>query len=130
MTDYVVKSWKDVLPGAIVKSKRGNTYVLLSDSEGNRAVYTSKGTYLRVNDDDLTIGKNHDPIQSIAIFDATPVLNAISEGIKMVYTGRPACATLVTIYTAEDPRVTAAKADIAAAEALIADRKRTIAMYQ
>ena len=124
MPNFNLKTWKDVLPGSIVKSKKNNTYVLLSDAEGNRALYTKTGTFFRVNDD-LTFGKNHEAIQSISAFDTLPVMDAISEGIKLMYTGRPASAPLKVIYTAEPAEVTAARKALADAQAA-ADRARAV----
>lgn len=127
-----IKTCKDIPVGAIITSDKNNTYVCMVDDAGQRGFFTSKGTWYRASETGLAFGKNNTgKIAKIQIFDTLPPLDALSEACKLMWNpARPACATLKTIYTAEDPRVTAAKADIAAAEALIADRKRVIAMYQ
>ena len=126
-----VRTFSDLPLGAIVTSKQGTKYVLLRDDNHQNFLINDKANYIRCDENDLTFGKNHMTIQRADAFTTLPPADAVSESLKVLFRpDRPACATLKTIYTAEDPRVTAAKADIAAAEALIADRKRTIAMYQ
>ena len=126
-----VRTFSDLPLGAIVTSKQGTKYVLLRDDNHQNFLINDKANYIRCDENGLTFGKNHMTIQRADAFTTLPPADAVSESLKVLFRpDRPACATLKTIYTAEDPRVTAAKADIAAAEALIADRKRTIAMYQ
>lgn len=125
-----IKTFKDVLPGAIVTSKQGNKYVVLCDDAGNRGLFTSSGTWIRPNDGELTFGKNHMAVQSIQDFDTLPVLDRVSEGLKYIMTGRHACAPLSTIYTAEDPRVTAAKAEVARLNAEMARQQAIIDRYR
>lgn len=124
-----VRTFSDLPLGSIVTSSAGKKYVLLRDDNHQNFLINDKGNYLRCNDD-LTFGKNHATIDRADAYETLPPADAVSESLKKLFTNRPACAALTTVYTREDPRVTAAKADIAAAEALIADRKRTIAMYQ
>ena len=126
-----IRTFSDLPLGAIVTSKQGTKYVLLRDDNHQNFLINDKANYIRCDENDLTFGKNHMTIQRADAFTTLPPADAVSESLKVLFRpDRPACAALKTIYTAEDPRVTAAKADIAAAEALIADRKRTIAMYQ
>lgn len=126
-----VRTFSDLPLGAIVTSKQGTKYVLLRDDNHQNFLINDKANYIRCDENDLTFGKNHMTIQRADAFTTLPPADAVSESLKVLFRpDRPACAALKTVYTAEDPRVTAAKADIAAAEALIADRKRTIAMYQ
>ena len=126
-----VRTFSDLPLGAIVTSKQGTKYVLLRDDNHQNFLITDKANYIRCDESGLTFGKNHMTIQRADAFTTLPPADAVSESLKVLFRpDRPACAALKTVYTAEDPRVTAAKADIAAAEALIADRKRTIAMYQ
>lgn len=126
-----VRTFSDLPLGAIVTSKQGTKYVLLRDDNKQNFLINDKANYIRCDENDLTFGKNHMTIQRADAFTTLPPADAVSESLKVLFRpDRPACAALKTIYTAEDPRVTAAKADIAAAEALIADRKRIIAMYQ
>ena len=126
-----VRTFSDLPLGAIVTSKQGTKYVLLRDDNKQNFLINDKANYIRCDENDLTFGKNHMTIQRADAFTTLPPADAVSESLKVLFRpDRPACAALKTVYTAEDPRVTAAKADIAAAEALIADRKRTIAMYQ
>ena len=126
-----VRTFSDLPLGAIVTSKQGTKYVLLRDDNHQNFLINDKANYIRCDENGLTFGKNHMTIQRADAFTTLPPADAVSESLKVLFRpDRPACAALKTIYTAEDPRVTAAKADIAAAEALIADRKRTIAMYQ
>ena len=125
-----VRTFSDLPLGAIVTSKQGTKYVLLRDDNHQNFLINDKANYIRCDENDLTFGKNHMTIQRADAFTTLPPADAVSESLKAIFTNRPACADLKTVYTAEDPRVTAAKADIAAAEALIADRKRVIAMYQ
>lgn len=126
-----VRTFSDLPLGAIVTSKQGTKYVLLRDDNHQNFLINDKANYIRCDENDLTFGKNHMTIQRADAFTTLPPADAVSESLKVIFRpDRPACAALKTVYTAEDPRVTAAKADIAAAEALIADRKRTIAMYQ
>lgn len=124
-----VRTFSDLPLGSIVTSSTGKKYVLLRDDNHQNFLINDKGNYLRCNDD-LTFGKNRATIDRADAYETLPPADAVSESLKKLFTNRPACAALTTVYTREDPRVTAAKADIAAAEALIADRKRTIAMYQ
>ena len=125
-----IRTFSDLPLGAIVTSKQGTKYVLLRDDNHQNFLINDKANYIRCDENDLTFGKNHMTIQRADAFTTLPPADAVSESLKAIFTNRPACADPQTVYTAEDPRVTAAKADIAAAEALIADRKRTIAMYQ
>lgn len=125
-----VRTFSDLPLGAIVTSKQGTKYVLLRDDNHQNFLINDKANYIRCDENGLTFGKNRMTIQRADAFTTLPPADAVSESLKAIFTNRPACAALKTVYTAEDPRVTAAKADIAAAEALIADRKRTIAMYQ
>lgn len=126
-----VRTFSDLPLGAIVISKQGTKYVLLRDDNHQNFLINDKANYIRCDENGLTFGKNHMTIQRADAFTTLPPADAVSESLKVIFRpDRPACAALKTVYTAEDPRVTAAKADIAAAEALIADRKRTIAMYQ
>ena len=126
-----VRTFSDLPLGAIVTSKQGTKYVLLRDDNHQNFLINDKANYIRCDENDLTFGKNHMTIQRADAFTTLPPADAVSESLKVLFRpDRPACADLKAVYTAEDPRVTAAKADIAAAEALIADRKRTIAMYQ
>lgn len=125
-----IRTFSDLPLGAIVTSKQGTKYVLLRDDNHQNFLINDKANYIRCDENGLTFGKNHTTIQRADAFTTLPPADAVSESLKAFFTNRPACAALKTVYTAEDPRVTAAKADIAAAEALIADRKRTIAMYQ
>lgn len=105
----MIKTNHDIPVGAIVTSKKNNTYIVMVDDAGQRGLFTKTGTWFRFNGDELTFGKGFDGIQTIKIFDTLPPLDALSEGVKMMYTGRPACAHTCTIYNAEDPRVTDAK---------------------
>ena len=125
-----VRTFSDLPLGAIVTSKQGTKYVLLRDDNHQNFLINDKANYIRCDENGLTFGKNHMTIQRADAFTTLPPADAVSESLKAIFTNRPACADLKTVYTAEDPRVTAAKADIAAAEALIADRKRIIDMYQ
>lgn len=126
-----IRTFSDLPIGAIVTSKQGVKYVLLRDDNHQNFLINDKANYIRCDENGLTFGKNHMTIQRVDAFTTLPPADAVSESLKAFFRpDRPACAVLKTVYTAEDPRVTAAKADIAAAEALIADRKRTIAMYQ
>lgn len=126
-----VRTFSDLPLGAIVTSKQGTKYVLLRDDNHQNFLINDKANYIRCDENDLTFGKNHMTIQRADAFTTLPPADAVSESLKVLFRpDRPACAALKTVYTAEDPRVTAAKADIAAAEALIADRKRIIDMYQ
>ena len=126
-----VRTFSDLPLGAIVTSKQGTKYVLLRDDNHQNFLINDKANYIRCDENGLPFGKNHMTIQRADAFTTLPPADAVSESLKVLFRpDRPACAALKTVYTAEDPRVTAAKADIAAAEALIADRKRTIAMYQ
>lgn len=113
----MIKTNKDIPIGAIATSKRGNKYLILADDAGQRGLFTKTGTWMRFNGDGLTFGKNGDTLQTIQHFDTLPPLDAVSEAIKMMYTGRAASAHIATIYTAEDPRVTAAKDALAALDA-------------
>ena len=126
-----IRTFSDLPLGAIVTSKQGTKYVLLRDDNHQNFLINDKANYIRCDENGLTFGKNHMTIQRADAFTTLPPADAVSESLKVLFRpDRPACAALKTVYTAEDPRVTAAKADIAAAEALIADRKRVIAMYQ
>lgn len=125
-----IQTFMDVLPGAIVTSTQGKRYVVLADDAGNRGLFGEKGTWIRPNDGELTFGKNHMGVQSIGVFDTLPVLDQISEGIKYIYTNRAACAPLTMVYTAEDPRVTEAKAKVAALQAEMARQQAIINRYR
>lgn len=127
-----IKTCKDIPVGAIITSDKNNTYVCMVDDAGQRGFFTSKGTWYRASETGLAFGKNNTgKIAKIQIFDTLPPLDALSEACKLMWNpARPACATLKTIYTAEDPRVTAAKKALADAEAAAAAARRTIAMYQ
>ena len=127
-----IRNFRDVLSGSIIKSKKGKTYLCLVDETGNKALFDKDGKFSRVDLDSLHFGKNNSgEVDSVYQFQTLPILDAISEGIKYVFRpDRPACAPLTKVYTAEDPRVTAAKKALAEAEAAAAAARRTIAMYQ
>lgn len=125
-----INTFKDVLPGAIVTSSQGKEYVVLVDDAGNRGLFTSKGTWIRPNDGELTFGKNHMTVQSIQDFDTLPVLDRVSEGLKYIFTGRANCAPLATSYTAEDPRVTAARQEADRLRQRLAEQEAIIRRYQ
>lgn len=119
----MIKTNKDIPVGSIVISKKGNKYLVLADDAGQRGLFTKSGTWMRFIGDTLTFGPgNPGEVKEIKQFDTLPVLDAVSEGIKMMYTGRAPRATMVTIYTAEPAEVTAAKAALAAMKAEDADR--------
>lgn len=124
-----IKTNKDIPVGSIVTSKRGNKYLVLADDAGQRGLFTKTGTWMRFNGDALTFGKNGDTIQTIQQFDTLPTLDAVSEGLKMMYTGRAASAPLTTIYTAEHPAVTEAKGVMADCEAKMQAAMDTIRRY-
>lgn len=114
----MIKFNKDIPVGAIVTSNKGNQYIVAVDDAGQRGLFTKSGTWFRFGGDDLSFGKNDSgTIDKIQIFDTLPPLDALSEAIKMQYTGRAPTAHLSTIYTAEDPRYTAAKDAYAKAQA-------------
>ena len=108
----MIKNNKDIPEGAIVTTDNGVKYIVLVDDTHQRGLFTKTGTWRRFDGDSLSISKASS-IDNIQIFDTLPPLDAISEAIKMMYTGRASCAHLTTIYTAEDPAVTAAKARLA-----------------
>ena len=60
--------------------------------------------------------------------DAVPTRNRLSEALKFM-TGRRFTEDLVTVWTAEDPRLTAAKAKVDAARKALADAEREVAYY-
>lgn len=116
----MIKNNKDIPVGAIVTSDKHNTYMVAVDDAGQRGLFTKTGTWLRFNGDALAFGKNGDgSIDSIKVFDTLPPLDALSEAIKMMYTGRPATSHMATIYTSEDPAVTEARKSLATLQAQI-----------
>lgn len=125
-----INTFKDVLPGAIVTSSQGKEYVVLVDDAGNRGLFTSKGTWIRPNDGELTFGKNHMAVAKIEDFDTLPVLDRVSEGLKYIFTGRANCAPLAISYTAEDPRVTAARQEADRLRQRLAEQGAIIRRYQ
>lgn len=126
-----VRTFSDLPLGAIVTSKQGTKYVLLRDDNHQNFLINDKANYIRCDENDLTFGKNHMTIQRADAFTTLPPADAVSESLKVLFRpDRPACAALKTVYTAEDPRVTAAKKALAEAEAAAAAARRTIAMYQ
>lgn len=112
----MIKNNKDIPVGAVVTTDNGAKYIVLVDDAGQRGLFTKTGTWRRFDGDTLNINKAS-AIDTIQIFDTLPPLDAVSEAIKMMYTGRAACAHLATIYTAEDPAVTAAKKRMAELDA-------------
>ena len=126
-----VRTFSDLPLGAIVTSKQGTKYVLLRDDNHQNFLINDKANYIRCDENGLTFGKNHMTIQRADAFTTLPPADAVSESLKVLFRpDRPACAALKTIYTAEDPRVTAAKKALAEAEAAAAAARRAIAMYQ
>lgn len=125
-----IRTFNDVLPGAIVTSNSGRQYVVLADDAGNRGLFSPKGTWIRPNDGELTFGRDHVGVSKIEDFDTLPVLDRISEGIKYIYTSRNACAPLTTIYTSEPACVTAAKAKVADLQAEMDRQKAIIQRYE
>ena len=107
----MIKNNKDIPVGAIVTSDKKNTYIVAVDDAGQRGLYTKTGTWFRFDGDGLSFGKNQSgTIDKIQVFDTLPALDALSEALKMQFTGRAPSANLTTVYTREDPRVTEAKA--------------------
>lgn len=105
-----INTFKDVTPGAIVTSKQGKNYVLLTDDAHNRFLVNDNGNYIRCSETGLTFGKNDMDIKNIRVFATLPPADAISEGLKMIFRpDRAATAPLTDVWTSEDPHVTAAK---------------------
>lgn len=126
-----VRTFSDLPLGAIITSKQGTKYVLLRDDNKQNFLINDKANYIRCDEGGLTFGKNHMTIQRADAFTTLPPADAVSESLKVIFRpDRPACAVLKTVYTAEDPRVTAAKKALADAEAAAAAARATIAMYQ
>ena len=63
-------------------------------------------------------------------FDTLPVLDRVSEGLKYIFTGRANCAPLAISYTAEDPRVTAARQEADRLRQRLAEQEAIIRRYQ
>lgn len=122
-----IKFNKDIPVGAIVTSTKKNKYLVCVDDAGQRGLFTKTGTWFRFNGDGLVFGKNDSGvIDKIDAFDTLPPLDALSEGIKYIYTGRTPCAHMTTVYTREDPAVTEARKALATAEAEAARLRQTI----
>lgn len=127
----MIKNNKDIPAGAIVTSTKGTKYLVLVDDAGQRGLYTKTGTWMRFVGDTLTFGKNGDStVKSVQIFDTLPTLDAISEGIKMIYTGRPACAKLTEVYSLEPDYVTEARKAMDCAMAEVEKAKSIIERYE
>lgn len=121
-----IKQFTDILPGSIITSKKGKKYILLTDAEGNRALFDKNGVFSRVDNNSLFFGKNNSgEVDKVEVYKTLPILDCISEGIKELYTGRAACATKTTVYTSEPAEVTAARKALADAKAA-ADRAAAI----
>lgn len=126
-----IKGNKDIPLGAIVTSEKGHTFLVGVDpASGQRGLFTAKGTWHRFDSDDAMTFAKGSKINKIEVFDTLPPLDALSEGIKFMYTERRACAHLETVYTAKSPRVLAAERAIEDARAAIDSAQRTIADAQ
>lgn len=126
-----IKNNKDIPVGAIVTSTKGNTYLVLADDAGQRGLFSKSGTWMRFNGEGLSFGKKGDgEIKTIKAFDTLPPLDAISEGIKYLYTGRGLCAAMTTVYENEPDCVREARATLASAEKAVAAAKDIIARYE
>jgi len=121
-----IKNNKDIPAGAIVTSEKGHQFLVLVDDAGQRGLFTKSGTWHRFDGDSLTFAKGS-KIQTIQAFDTLPPLDAISEGVKLLYTGRASVAPLSTVYTAKSLRVLAAEKAIADARSAIASASQVIA---
>lgn len=112
MKKSAIKTVKDIMTGSIVRTEKGNEYVVLRDDRGEAFMLSKKGTWVRLNQDALTSAKGTYKIEQVSIFASMPQADQISEAIKYLYTGREACADLVVIYKAENPEITARKQKI------------------
>ena len=112
MKKSAIKTVKDIMTGSIVRTEKGNEYVVLRDDKGEAFMLSKKGTWVRLNQDALTSAKGTYKIEQVSIFASMPQADQISEAIKYLYTGREACADLVVVYKAENPAITARKKEI------------------
>jgi hypothetical protein len=126
----MIKTNKDIPAGAIVTSKNNKQYVVYVDQAGQRFLLLPNGKFYRFNGDTLTFDGTGS-VSKVQVFDTAPEADQFSEAVKAIILGGKLAPTAVlkTIYTAEDPRVTQAKKDLAALEARGADLRATIARY-
>lgn len=110
MKKTAIKSVKDITSGAIITTEKNHEYVLLRDDAGVPAMYARDGRFVRLNPDGMCDTKGGHKIAKVSAFLTMPQADQISEALKYLYTGRTACATLTTVYEAENEEVKVAKA--------------------
>lgn len=134
-----IRTNNDLSVGMILTCKNGNKYVVVADDNGSRDVInltTAKSNGIEVGTGRIAVcgGNSKDGREVIKIeeFTGVPARNRLSEAMKMLvnnnigltkmrYTER-----LETVWMAEDPAVTAARARLDAAQAAVAAAQRDL----
>lgn len=124
-----VRTFSDLPLGAIITSTAGKKYVLLRDDNHQNFLINDKGNYIRCSEDSLVFGKNNATIDKAEAYATLPPADAVSESLKKIFTNRPACAALTTVYTREPAEVTAARKALADAKAAADRAAAVIAAY-
>lgn len=129
-----IKTNNDLKVAMILTVKNGDKYVVVADDNGHHDVINlmnGKSNGIEVGTDKLAVcggTKGSRDVVKIEEFEAVPTRNRLSEALKYM-TGRCFTECLSTVWTAEDPRLTAAKAKAAEAEKALAAARAEIARY-
>lgn len=131
----VIKDNNSLRCGMVLTCQNGSKYVVVCDDNGHHDVISLTGDRPYSNGIEVGTGKiavcggtskGSRDVVKIEEFDAVPARNRLSEALK-IREGLPSTEVLVTVWTAEDPAVTAAKAAVKAAEDALNDAKRRLA---
>lgn len=121
--------------GMVLTVKNGDKYVVVADDAGHHDVINlmnGKSNGIEVGTGKIAVcgstKGSRDVVKIEEFTDAVPTRNRLSEALKFM-TGRRFTEDLVTVWTAEDPRLTAAKAKVDAARKALADAEREVAYY-
>lgn len=129
-----IKTNDDIKVAMILTVKNGDKYLAVADDNGHKDVINlmnGKSNGIEVGTHKIAVcgGTNGSrDVVKIEEFAAVPTRNRLSEGLKYM-TRRCFTEELTTVWTAEDPRLTAAKAKAAEAEKALAAARAEIARY-
>lgn len=129
----IIKNNNDLKVGMVLTCKNGDRYTVVADDNGAKDVIsleTGLSNGIEVGTGKIAVcgggSKGGRDVVKIEEFSGMPARNRLSEALKFL-TKRRFTETLSTVWTAEDPAVTAAKAKVAAAQAAMEAAQRELA---
>lgn len=120
--------------GMVLTVKNGDKYVVVADDNGHHDVISlvnGKSAGIEIGTGKIAVAgglRGSRDVVKIEAFDALPTRNRLSEALKIL-TGEPFAHDIMTVWVAEDPRLTAAKEKAAEAEKALAAARAEVARY-